>query len=235
MSHIRITVKDDNRGLGAKSGFIDEDRPNPGLDGLQDLLGRLNGKDNPLLQAEERSRAVSRTATYAGRRWGLSNFVSGGFLVGDRPQLPKNLDADESSIDTDIINPGTCQAQDHKVAKVSDGKRRNAHSVTGCVEPGLKALRIQRPIQNSERKAHRRSRRAEKVARRALEEPGHGLCEGTVQDCAGTARMTQAPQTTRAYGRRVGRHRSIQHGKNPLMDQKALNEVCGFTMSLFHC
>ena len=272
MSHVRVTVKDDNRGLGANSGFIDEDRPTAGLDGLQDLLGRLNGKDSLQLQADERTRAGFRTATYAGKRWGLNTFVSGGFLIGDRLGLPENLESDKQSIETYIMNPGTGQPRDHKRAKIRDGKRKEAHTATGSAGSGLKALRIQgpeprrteltgndtdfgrvkasitadnntfeteTPIQRSERKAHRRSRRAVKVGRRALEEPGPGTSEATVQDCAETARMTHAPQTRRAHEKHVGRQHSIRQKKMSLMDPRALNEVCGCTIPCFitdcHC
>ncbi|KAI4170742.1 MAG: hypothetical protein LQ343_004740 [Gyalolechia ehrenbergii] len=84
ISHIRITVKDNNLGLGAKNGAHCDDNPTTGLDGLQNLLGRLNGKDEELLEKEHRSREASRRTIYAERRWGFDNFRSGGFLVGDR-------------------------------------------------------------------------------------------------------------------------------------------------------
>ncbi|KAL8737480.1 MAG: hypothetical protein Q9181_001640 [Wetmoreana brouardii] len=86
LSHVRITMRDDNLGVGARNGPHDDD-PTTGLDGLQNLLGRLNGRDNKVLQSEQRSREDTRKAIYADRRWGFNNFVSGGFLVGDRIQL----------------------------------------------------------------------------------------------------------------------------------------------------
>ncbi|KAL8720395.1 MAG: hypothetical protein Q9225_002747 [Loekoesia sp. 1 TL-2023] len=82
VSQIRISVKDNNLGLGAKNGSQDDEGPTTGLDGLQNLLGRLNGKDEKLIEKEQQSREDSRRTIYAERRWGFGNFVSAGFLVG---------------------------------------------------------------------------------------------------------------------------------------------------------
>lgn len=85
-SHVRIAVKDDNLGLGARNAGRSDDAPTTGLEGLQDLLGRLNGKDEKLLKKEGRSRENTKRTLYAERRWGFGIFVSGGLLVGDRIQ-----------------------------------------------------------------------------------------------------------------------------------------------------
>ncbi|KAL8829895.1 MAG: hypothetical protein Q9170_005980 [Blastenia crenularia] len=77
-------MKDNNLGLGAKNGSHGDENSTTGLDGLRNLLGRLNGKGEELLEKEQRGRQDSRRTIYAERRWGSGNFVSGGFLVGDR-------------------------------------------------------------------------------------------------------------------------------------------------------
>ncbi|KAL8759782.1 MAG: hypothetical protein Q9199_000506 [Rusavskia elegans] len=143
MSHVRVTVKDDNRGLGAKNGFLDEDRPTTGLDGLQDLLGRLNGKDNQLLQAEHQHRVDSRTAGYAGKRWGFDNFVSAGLLIGDRLQQPEDTSADGSSLRTNVIQSRASRTQDQKSAEAGNKKRKPAHEATGSENLGLTSLEVQ--------------------------------------------------------------------------------------------
>ncbi|KAL8654117.1 MAG: hypothetical protein Q9226_003561, partial [Calogaya cf. arnoldii] len=145
ISHVRVTVKDDNRGLGAKNGPFDEDRPTTGLDGLQDVLGRLNGKNNQLLQAEQRSRVDARTAVYAGKRWGFQNFVSGGLLVGDRLQQPEETAANGSSLKTNVINPKISQTQDPKTAEAENKKRRRANEAAGSEHLALTAWELQRP------------------------------------------------------------------------------------------
>lgn len=81
ISHIKVSLKDDNLGLGAKAG---PNVPQPGLDAFQGLLGRLNGKSDTELVKEQSTRDDIRRKTYAERRWGGLNFVSAGLLVGDR-------------------------------------------------------------------------------------------------------------------------------------------------------
>ncbi|KAF2255374.1 hypothetical protein BU26DRAFT_476193 [Trematosphaeria pertusa] len=80
-SHIRVLLKDDNLGLGAKRGS--ERAENFGLAGLESVLGRLNGKEEEVKKEEERREKVQQRA-YVYRKFGFMNFVSGGFLVGDR-------------------------------------------------------------------------------------------------------------------------------------------------------
>lgn len=81
ISHIRVALKDDNLGLGARRGAPDV--LHPGLDAFQGLLGRLNGKSDAVLATEQESRSSLRMANYVEQRWGPMRFVSGGLLVGD--------------------------------------------------------------------------------------------------------------------------------------------------------
>lgn len=85
-SHIRVFVKDDNLGLGAKRGSGLAEGECTGLDVFQSLLGRLNGKDEDELMKERRSREDLKRAIYTERRWGSIRFVKGGLLVGDKIQ-----------------------------------------------------------------------------------------------------------------------------------------------------
>lgn len=78
-SHIRVLLKDDNLGLGAKRGS--ETAENFGLAGLASILGRLNGNEEAVKKEEERQEKIQQRA-YVYRKLGMMNFVSGGFLVG---------------------------------------------------------------------------------------------------------------------------------------------------------
>lgn len=80
-SHIRVFLKDDNLGLGAKRGS--ERAENFGLAGLESVLGRLNGKEEEVKKEEERREKIEQRA-YVYRKFGFMNFVSGGYLVGDK-------------------------------------------------------------------------------------------------------------------------------------------------------
>jgi Pin2-interacting protein X1 len=85
-SHIRVAVKDDNLGIGAKIGSGVGHGECTGLDAFKNLLGRLNGKDEDELEKEQKSREDLRRAIYTEKRWGSVRFVPGGFLIGDKIQ-----------------------------------------------------------------------------------------------------------------------------------------------------
>lgn len=80
-SHIRVLLKDDNLGLGAKRGS--EKAANFGLAGLASILGRLNGNEEEVKKEEERQVKIEQKA-YVYQKFGFMNFVSGGYLVGDK-------------------------------------------------------------------------------------------------------------------------------------------------------
>jgi len=81
-SHIRVLLKDDNLGLGAKIGNQNADTF--GLSQFSGLLGRLNGKSEESLKKEEASRRDVELRLYQGRKHGTMNFISAGYLVGDK-------------------------------------------------------------------------------------------------------------------------------------------------------
>jgi Pin2-interacting protein X1 len=83
-SHIRVLVKSDNLGLGAKIGSGVGHGECTGLDAFKDLLGRLNGKEEDEIENERKSREDLKRAIYSERKWGSQRFVKGGFLVGDK-------------------------------------------------------------------------------------------------------------------------------------------------------
>lgn len=86
-THIQVTLKDDNLGLGAKRNTGDEC---VGLDAFQMLLGRLNGKSEEVLETEQKARDDVKRNLYVEQKIGVIRFVRGGWLVGD--QLKENPD-----------------------------------------------------------------------------------------------------------------------------------------------
>ena len=70
-----------NRGMGFKSGEIYDEDQKIGLDDLQGILGRLNGKP----EAQQLSQDT-KIATPPKRGWQFPHFVSGGFLLGENPR-----------------------------------------------------------------------------------------------------------------------------------------------------
>lgn len=114
-SHIRVVLKDDNLGIGAKKGSGLEQGECVGLDVFQNLLGRLNGRDEDEIEREQKSREDLKRAIYTERKWGSIRFVSGGFLIGDKIQdlidgeaeRMRQLAVDSSSSSEDSSDSGS--------------------------------------------------------------------------------------------------------------------------------
>ncbi|ATZ46070.1 Bcpxr1 [Botrytis cinerea B05.10] len=85
-SHIRVVIKDNTLGLGAKIGSGVGHGECTGLDVFQNLLGRLNGKEEAEIEKEQKGREDLKRAIYAERKWGSIRFVKGGVLIGDKIQ-----------------------------------------------------------------------------------------------------------------------------------------------------
>ena len=82
VSHIRIRLKDDSLGLGAKHEIACDGKETTGLDIFEDLLGRLNGRSTIESEKDRAHRSNLRSSAYIDQRWGKLRFVSGGLLVG---------------------------------------------------------------------------------------------------------------------------------------------------------
>ncbi|KAI0186005.1 protein PXR1 [Xylaria flabelliformis] len=83
LAPIKINLKDDTLGLGAKIRQKQSDECT-GLDVFKDLLGRLNGKSEEILEKERQVRSEIKTNLVVERKYGPMRFVSGGLLVGDQ-------------------------------------------------------------------------------------------------------------------------------------------------------
>ncbi|KAL1304620.1 hypothetical protein AAFC00_003587 [Neodothiora populina] len=97
-SHIRVLLKDDQLGLGAKRGGNNADTF--GLSLFSGILGRLNGKTEEQVGKEQQAQRDVELALYQSRKGGYVNFVSAGFLVGDRidkAEIVKKADLDEAT------------------------------------------------------------------------------------------------------------------------------------------
>lgn len=85
-SHIRIALKDDKLGLGAKHDAAYTNCETIGLDVFQDLLGHLNGRSVANITKNRIQSSTLRSSAYIIQRWGNLPFISGGLLVGDKPR-----------------------------------------------------------------------------------------------------------------------------------------------------
>jgi Pin2-interacting protein X1 len=150
-SHIRVMLKDDNLGLGAKIGSGVGHGECTGLDVFKNILGRLNGKDEDELVKEQRSRDDLRRAIYTERKWGSQRFVSGGFLIGDKIQdlidgeaerLRKIRDGSSSDY-SDSSSSGSEEDAPAPVEKTKKSKKRKAEAIEE--EPEVVAIKVKKP------------------------------------------------------------------------------------------
>ncbi|KAG9943524.1 hypothetical protein KCU85_g8586, partial [Aureobasidium melanogenum] len=88
-SHIRVLLKDDNLGLGAARGGNNAETF--GLSLYSGLLGRLNGKSEAEVEKQQTAQRDVELALYQGRKYGNINFISAGFLVGDKMDLKSTV------------------------------------------------------------------------------------------------------------------------------------------------
>lgn len=128
-SHIRIALKDDKLGLGAKLGRFQEDGQTTGLDVFQDILGRLNGKSESQLEMEQKSRSQVKRSMFVEQRWGSLRFVDGGFLVGDElqesPKKEDSLETKNTSLQL-LGNVVPSKSKKHQKTQLDVSRRKKA-------------------------------------------------------------------------------------------------------------
>ncbi|TKA71128.1 hypothetical protein B0A55_08212 [Friedmanniomyces simplex] len=82
-SHVRVLLREDNLGLGAKVGGKGN-AETFGLSTLSSIFGRLNGKCDVDVEKQQRNLRDAELRTYQTQKHGFMNFVRGGLLVGDK-------------------------------------------------------------------------------------------------------------------------------------------------------
>ena len=122
-SHIRVLLRDDNLGLGAKVGG-QGNAETFGLSTLSGIFGRLNGKSDVEVQKQQSSLRDAELRTYQAQKFGFMNFVSGGLLVGDKIEAMPDKTLAAKTVDA--VAPAPAE-------EVSVGKKRKANND----EPGL--------------------------------------------------------------------------------------------------
>ncbi|KAG5290270.1 G-patch domain-containing protein [Histoplasma ohiense] len=127
--HIRVILKDDNLGLGAK--LRAEDEPT-GLDAFQGLLGRLNGKSDEELEKEQKKRHDRQLANFVEKRWKTMQFVSGGLLVHEKIQALADVkSAGGEEVQTPEISHGELKSEKRPKKACKKEKRRARGDDTG--------------------------------------------------------------------------------------------------------
>jgi Pin2-interacting protein X1 len=160
-SHIRVLVKDDNLGLGAKKGSGLAEGECTGLDVFQTILGRLNGRDEDEMEKEQRSREDLKRAIYTEKRWGSIRFVPGGFLIGDK--IEKLIDDEAERLRVLKVKEGNDDSDS------SDSSESEAEEVAQTPAAKEKKSKKERQSESKPDKAERAAAKAlAKEEKRAL-------------------------------------------------------------------
>lgn len=117
-SHIRIQLREDNLGLGAKIGKGSADTF--GLSLYSGLLSRLNGKSEGEVAQQQRALQDAELRNYQAQKYGMMNFVRGGLLVGDEMK-PVGLEDTKTSRKRSQEGDADGSARTSKKAKKTEG------------------------------------------------------------------------------------------------------------------
>jgi len=138
-SHIRVFLKDDNLGLGAKRGS--ERAENFGLAGLESILGRLNGKEAEVKKEEERREEIEKRA-FVYRKYGMMNFVSGGLLVGDKIVSKAHLTKEEPEMRSEVKT--NLESDDNGTTRKEKADKKRKRLETELVEARSEEPKLKR-------------------------------------------------------------------------------------------
>lgn len=124
-SHIRALLREEGLGLGASIGKVNAETF--GLSLFSGVLGRLNGKSDVEVQKHQHALRDAGLRMYQAQKYGNMNFVSGGFLVGDRIEHEPE----------DKVAVPTKKSKD-AVADTSPHKKDSSEVDSAAVEPQRK-------------------------------------------------------------------------------------------------
>ncbi|KAK4542056.1 hypothetical protein LTR36_007087 [Oleoguttula mirabilis] len=144
-SHIRVMLREDNLGIGAKIGGKGN-AETFGLSTLSGIFGRLNGKTDVEVEKQQSSLRDAELRTYQAQKFGFMNFVSGGLLVGDKiEELPdkllaaKTVDGTAASADGEETASKKRKAESdgtEAVLEKSSKKKRKSETQAGRADGG---------------------------------------------------------------------------------------------------
>jgi Pin2-interacting protein X1 len=236
ISHIKVTIKDDNLGLGARLGR--EGQPT-GLDAFKGLLGRLNGKSDEELNREQRKRDDVQLARYVALKFQEVRFVRGGLLTQEKlerlPPTPKEEQAgnqksesptsdNDSADNTESVTdkPSKSKSKSKDKAKKSKSSKKS-RSQSDDADSSSSASEKKKKKKSKKRKADEDDEESETSAKRRASTPDE---KPSSKPQPVISNVQAAPLgERRPMGRAVFRGRHIAQKKRALMDDKSLNEV----------
>lgn len=232
--HIRVVVKDDTLGLGARAGR-DPNEPT-GLDAFKGLLGRLNGKSDAELAADQRKADDIKLARYAAFKWQAVRFVSGGLLAQEKlERLPERESVQQSraAVETSDSNRNS----ENDASKVSKKKKKKTSSDSSSDEQSSRSEKRREKKEKKDKKEKKEKKDKKDKKRKRAEEDNDASQKSASETPAPEKESTglesdstsvsvvKASRERRPLGRQIVRGRHIAQKKRALMDDKSLNEV----------
>lgn len=174
-SHIKVALKEDNLGLGAKMNRGDECT---GLNAFKEMLARLNGKSEAAIEKDKKAREAHAMNVYVERKFGTMRFVSGGFLVGDVIQEKKEEAEAESTDGTPEPAEATVKKEkkrkagrdDDDEAQSKEERRRAKKQKKSMKETGSGGDDVTSEEDSAKSKS-KKSHKSKKEKKRRKEEP----------------------------------------------------------------
>jgi Pin2-interacting protein X1 len=167
-SHIRVVLKEDNLGIGAGRNQGDQCT---GLNDFQDILGRLNGKADAVVETERKVREDVIVSLYVQRKFGPMRFVKGGWLVGDQVQETPEAGGkvveieDSKDMSDNSESPETEEEQAGEKAKKS--KKRKLEDGASTQDDGAKKSKKRRAEDGSGTETEKEKRRRERKEKKS--------------------------------------------------------------------
>ncbi|PYI13195.1 hypothetical protein BO86DRAFT_385379 [Aspergillus japonicus CBS 114.51] len=227
-SHIRVTIKDDTLGLGARPRRDVLGEPT-GLDAFRGLLGRLNGKSDAELGIEEKRRENAKLARYAASRWQAVNFISGGYLVQEKADVSESDEPAQIKSDTESRRTNTSATEVQRGPESLDFVDPKASPIITQGQNNGSNGSCGRQLSDNQASCKKKSKKRKNKERQ--EDSGF---EHTKTDTSDQNSPTEMPASTskslpsrerRPMGRHVFRSRHIAQKKRALLDEKSLNEI----------
>ncbi|KAL4911635.1 hypothetical protein BDW74DRAFT_143335 [Aspergillus multicolor] len=246
-SHIRVIVKDDTLGLGARSKRDPLDEPT-GLDAFKGLLGRLNGKSDAELQIEQKKRDDVKLARYAATKWQAVRFISGGLLAQEKEEKTISAKANNPPADAKETLHRTSEVEMNVTDKycrrdVSDDKTETTEASEDSEshnrrdkdktnrdskkdkerkkKKGKKDKKDRKVVKEKEKKRKRAEQ--QEVSDNSLQ--GQTAKNGTHSSNEQDQLQPNTVKERRPPGRHMIRGRYIAQKRKAVMDEKSLNEI----------
>lgn len=230
-SHIKVTIKDDTLGLGARAGRDPLGEPT-GLDAFKGLLGRLNGKSDVELKQDQRKRDDVKLARYAAMKFPEVRFVYGGLLTHEKREALPDLDTHDRHPKAHSES-GDRSGREEATSSASESPEPKRKSSKSKTRSKSKSKSKSKSSKKSHAEADERddsssiseSKKRKKSKKRKADADDDATSDPQVESQPESSSSTSMARERRPIGRQVFRGRHIAQKKKALMDDKSLQEV----------